>query len=307
MKFNQIKYSRGQQIVFVVLACFIVGCFIANWSAKKFGLFNKIIELPTNNNFTPDSTLLTEIKSFEAQLDSFEWQCQREFSPRRQTNLTRERFEFDPNTIDSVDILRLGFQPFMAHNWLQYRRHGGKIYTHKKLRSIYGIDTILVDSLKEFLTFYSIKPEIKDSSTTYKPKEFFTFELNSADTALLCKLPGIGKGRAAMIINLRTTLGGFYSAEQLREIENIPDSIIDKILPYITIELDSLKTIDINHSSIKRLHKHPYISYYQARAIYNLRWDKKHKGKIENLEELLNLKEFSKEDFEKVKNYLRIN
>lgn len=307
MKFNQIKYSRGQQIVFVVLACFIVGCFLANWSAKKFGLFNKIIELPTNNNFTPDSTLLTEIKSFEAQLDSFEWQRQREFSPRRQTNLTRERFEFDPNTIDSLNILKLGFQPFMAHNWLQYRRHGGKIYTHKKLRSIYGIDTILVDSLKEFLIFYSIKPEIKDSSTTYKPKELFTFELNSADTALLCKLPGIGKGRAAMIVNLRTTLGGFYSAEQLREIENIPDSIIDKILPYITIELDSLKTIDINHSSIKRLHKHPYISYYQARAIYNLRWDKKHKGKIENLEELLNLKEFSKEDFEKVKNYLRIN
>ena len=307
MKFNQIKYSRGQQIVFVVLACFIVGCFTANWSAKKFGLFNKIIELPTNNNFTPDSTLLTEIKSFEAQLDSFEWQRQREFSPRRQTNLTRERFEFDPNTIDSLNILKLGFQPFMAHNWLQYRRHGGKIYTHKKLRSIYGIDTILVDSLKEFLIFYSIKPEIKDSSTTYKPKEFFTFELNSADTALLCKLPGIGKGRAAMIINLRTTLGGFYSAEQLREIENIPDSIIDKILPYITIELDSLKTIDINHSSIKRLHKHPYISYYQARAIYNLRGDKKHKGRIENLEELLNLKEFSKEDFEKVKNYLRIN
>lgn len=307
MKFNQIKYSRGQQIVFVVLACFIVGCFLANWSAKKFGLFNKIIELPTNINFTPDSTLLTEIKSFEAQLDSFEWQRQREFSPRRQTNLTRERFEFDPNTIDSLNILKLGFQPFMAHNWLQYRRHGGKIYTHKKLRSIYGIDTILVDSLKEFLIFYSIKPEIKDSSATYKAKEFFTFELNSADTALLCKLPGIGKGRAAMIVNLRTTLGGFYSAKQLREIENIPDSIIDKILPYITIELDSLKTIDINHSSIKRLHKHPYISYYQARAIYNLRWDKKHKGRIENLEELLNLKEFSKEDFEKVKNYLIIN
>ena len=307
MKFNQIKYSQGQQIVFVVLACFIVGCFVANWSAKKFGLFNKIIELPTNNNFTPDSTLLTEIKSFEAQLDSFEWQRQREFSPRRQTNLTRERFEFDPNTIDSLNILKLGFQPFMAHNWLQYRRHGGKIYTHKKLRSIYGIDTILVDSLKEFLTFYSIKPEIKDSSTTYKPKEFFTFELNSADTALLCKLPGIGKGRAAMIINLRTTLGGFYSAEQLREIKNIPDSIIDKIIPYVSIELDSVKTININHSSIKRLHKHPYISYYQARAIYNLRWDKKHKGRIENLEELLNLKEFSKEDFEKVKNYLRIN
>lgn len=300
MKFNQIKYSRGQQVVFVVLACFIVGCFVVDW------LYDKL-DSHSEKCFAVDSTIVVEIENFEAALDSFEWQRQREFSPRRQMNLTRERFEFDPNTIDSVDILRLGFQPFMAHNWLQYRRHGGKIYTHKKLRSIYGIDTILVDSLKDFLIFYSTKPEIKDSSATYKPKELFTFELNSADTALLCKLPGIGKGRAAMIVNLRTTLGGFYSAEQLREIENIPDSIIDKIIPYVSIELDSVKTININHSSIKRLHKHPYISYYQARAIYNLRWDKKHKGRIENLEELLNLKEFSKEDFEKVKNYLIIN
>ena len=300
MKFNLVKYSRGQQVVFVVLACFIVGCFVVDW------LYDKL-DSHSEKCFAVDSTIVVEIENFEAALDSFEWQRQREFSPRRQMNLTRERFEFDPNTIDSVDILRLGFQPFMAHNWLQYRRHGGKIYTHKKLRSIYGIDTILVDSLKDFLIFYSTKPEIKDSSATYKPKELFTFELNSADTALLCKLPGIGKGRAAMIVNLRTTLGGFYSAEQLREIENIPDSIIDKIIPYVSIELDSVKTININHSSIKRLHKHPYISYYQARAIYNLRWDKKHKGRIENLEELLNLKEFSKEDFEKVKNYLRIN
>lgn len=300
MKFNQIKYSRGQQVVFVVLACFIVGCFVVDWLYDKF-------DSHSESCFAVDSTIVVEIENFEAALDSFEWQRQREFSPRRTMILTRERFEFDPNTIDSVDILRLGFQPFMAHNWLQYRRHGGKIYTHKKLRAIYGIDTVLVDSLKEFIVFYSVKPEIQDNVAVYKPKEFFAFELNSADTALLSKLPGIGKGRAAMIVARRTELGGFYSAEQLREIENIPDSIIDNIIPYISVELDSIKTIDINTVGIKRLHKHPYISYYQARAIYNLRWDKWHKGRIESLDELLNLEEFSKDDFERVKHYLKIN
>ncbi|MBO5345772.1 MAG: helix-hairpin-helix domain-containing protein [Paludibacteraceae bacterium] len=299
MNFNKIKYSRGQQIVFVVLACFIVGCFVMDWLYDKF-------DSQTEKCFTPDSTIIAKIENFESELDSFEWQRQREFSPRRQMNLTQEKFEFDPNTIDSIDILRLGFQPFMAHNWLQYRRHGGKIYTHKKLRTIYGIDTLLIDSLKEFMIFYSVKPEIKDSSAIYKPKEFFTFELNSADTALLCKLPGIGKGRAAMIVARRTALGGFYSAEQLREIENIPDSIIDNIMPYITIELDSIKQININRSSVKRLHKHPYISYYQAKAIYDLRWDKKHNGQIENLEELLKLKEFNETEFERIKRYLKV-
>ena len=300
MNLNKIKYSRGQQITFVVLSCFIIGCFTINWGIKKF-YFDKDI------SFTPDSTTIAEIKNFENKLDSIEWQRQREFSPRRPMNLPHKRFEFDPNTIDSIHILKLGFQPYMAHNWLQYRRHKGKIYNHKKLRAIYGIDTLLVDSLKDFMVFNSVKPTIKDSSTIYKPEEYFAFEINSADTALLSKLPEIGKSRATMIVAYRRDLGGFYSAEQLREIENLPDSIIDKIIPYVSIEHDSIKKININHSGIKHLHQHPYISYYQAKAIYNLRWDKKHNGKIEDLDELLKLKEFDKESFEKVKIYLKTN
>lgn len=293
------KYSRGQQIVFVVLVCFIVFCFAIDWSLRKFHYYDE-------NKFMPDSILLSNISQFEAEVDSFKWQQQREFSPHQKINLPREKFIFDPNTIDSINIIRLGFPPFIAHNWLQYRRNGGKIYNCKKLKTIYNIDSLLVDSLCEFMSFESIKPTIKDT-TTYKPKEFFTFELNSADTALLNQLPGIGIGRAAMIVAYRKNLGGFYSAEQLREIENIPDSIVDNIIPYINIELDSIKTIDINKSGIKRLHRHPYISYYQAKAIYNMRWDKKHNGRIENLDELLRLNEITEDDFKRIKHYLKTN
>lgn len=295
MNYNKLKYSRGQQIVFVVLACFIVGCFITDWSIHKFHTLSK-------NKFSPDSILLSNISLFNAELDSLEWQRKQEFSPQHKKELPREKFYFDPNTIDSIDILKLGFKPFMAHNWLQYRRHGGKIYDCNKLRSIYGIDTLLIDSLCPLLTIESIKTTTKDSTIKYKPKEYFQFELNSADTTLLCKLPGIGKGRASMIVTHRIQLGGFYSAEQLKEIENIPDSIIDNLTPYINIEVDSIKKIDINNSSIKRLHRHPYINYYQAKAIYDLRWDKQHKGKIENLDELQKI--FSDKEFEKIKFYL---
>lgn len=299
MLFKQIKYSRGQQITFVVLACFIVGCFLIDWSIRKFYPYS-------DNCFSPDSTLLSDIATFEAQLDSIEWQRKQEFSSRKKVTITREKFTFDPNTIDSIDILRLGFQPFMAHNWLQYRRHGGKIYSTKKLRSIYNIDTLLVDSLSDYITFTAVKPIKKDTFKTYNPKKYFTFELNSADTTLLRQLPGIGKGRAAMIVAYRSSLGGFYSPKQLLEIENIPDSIIDNLTPYIKIELDSIKKIDINRASLKRLHRHPYINYYQAKAIYNLRWDKQHNGIISDLNELLKLKEITPDDFDKIKHYLNI-
>ena len=287
--------------MFVVLACFIVGCFVVNWSVERFFGKNE------NYIFAVDSTLISEIKAFEKGLDSLEWSRKREFSPRKVIDIKeREEFGFDPNTIDSVDMLRLGFQPYMAHNWLQYRRHGGKIYSIEKLRGIYGIDTLLVDSLKEYVSFASVRPIEKIDTARYMRKEFFVFELNSADTTLLAKLPGIGSGRAKMIVNRRRELGGFYSAEQLKEIENIPDSVADALIPYIIIELDSVKMIDVNRVSIKRLHRHPYISYYQAKAIYDLRWDKHHKGRIEDLEDIRKLEVFTDEDFERVRWYLRM-
>lgn len=301
MKFNLVKYSRGQQVVFVVLACFVVGCFVVDWGMKWFGDKGEV------KNFMIDSVLLAEVEAFGSGLDSMEWLRQREFvDKKRFVAQKRERFVFDPNVIDSLDMLRLGFQPYMAHNWLQYRRHGGKIYSIGKLRSIYGIDTVLVDSLRDLAVFESVNPIEKMDSVKYVRKEFFEFELNSADTTLLAKLPGIGSGRAKMIVNRRRELGGFYSVEQLKEIDAMPDSIVEALIPYIIIELDSVKLIDVNRASVKRLHRHPYISYYQAKAIYDLRWDKHHKGRIENLEDIRKLEVFTDEDFERVRWYLRM-
>ncbi len=301
MNLNKIKYSRGQQIVFVVLACFVVGCFVVDWGMKWFGDKGDV------KNFMIDSVLLAEVEAFGSGLDSMEWLRNKDFTPRKEMIVrTRERFVFDPNVIDSVDMLRLGFQPYMAHNWLQYRRHGGKIYSIGKLRSIYGIDTVLVDSLRDLAVFESVNPIKKMDSVKYVRKEFFEFELNSADTTLLAKLPGIGSGRAKMIVNRRRELGGFYSVEQLKEIDAMPDSIVEALIPYIIIELDSVKLIDVNRASVKRLHRHPYISYYQAKAIYDLRWDKHHKGRIENLEDIRKLEVFTDEDFERVRWYLRM-
>ena len=301
MNLNRIKYSRGQQVVFVVLACFVVGCFVVDWGIKWFGDKGEV------KNFMIDSVLLAEVEAFGSGLDSMEWLRNKEFTPRKEMIVrTRERFVFDPNVIDSVDMLRLGFQPYMAHNWLQYRRHGGKIYSIGKLRSIYGIDTVLVDSLRDLAVFESVNPIEKMDSVKYVRKDFFEFELNSADTTLLAKLPGIGSGRAKMIVNRRKELGGFYSVEQLKEIDAMPDSIVEALIPYIIIELDSVKLIDVNRASVKRLHRHPYISYYQAKAIYDLRWDKHHKGRIENLEDIRKLEVFTNEDFERVRWYLRM-
>lgn len=96
-------------------------------------------------------------------------------------------------------------------------------------------------------------------------------ELNSADTTTLMLLHGIGPTFANRIVRYRNRLGGFVREEQLLEVYGFTPELLDHIEPYLHIELDSLRRIPVNSIPLKQLVKHPYIEYYQARDIVNLR------------------------------------
>ena len=96
-------------------------------------------------------------------------------------------------------------------------------------------------------------------------------ELNSADTTTLMLLHGIGPTFANRIVRYRNRLGGFIRKEQLLEVYGFTPELLDHIEPYLHIEPDSLRRIPVNSIPLKQLVKHPYIEYYQARDIVNLR------------------------------------
>lgn len=96
-------------------------------------------------------------------------------------------------------------------------------------------------------------------------------ELNSADTTTLQLLHGIGPAYARRIVNYRERLGGFTNKEQLLEIYGFTPQLLEHISPYLTIDTATINKIDINAIPLKQLIKHPYIEYYQARDIINLR------------------------------------
>jgi len=60
-------------------------------------------------------------------------------------------------------------------------------------------------------------------------------DLNSADEALLCSLPGIGPAKAAAIVEYREAYGPFLSLEDLLNVRGIGPAIIDQITPYVTV------------------------------------------------------------------------
>lgn len=295
MSFEDKNIKRqGKQLKIVVLASFIIVAIYL------------IIRLPQNKH---DDTIYfskadeAKIDSFMAQLDTTSRYKRFEYNDNEEIILPARRlFVFNPNEVDSIEMLELGFKPFMARNLINYRNHGGKILTTEKFKSIYGIDTLLIDSLHDYIQY----PQIVADTTSikkYKTKSLFAFDLNCADTTLLTKLPGIGIGRAKQIINYRRQLGGYHNVAQLHEIEGIPDSIITALSPFASACGDSIKKIFINSSSIRTLKRHPYITYHQAKAIYELRWDKAHKGRLTE-KDLIEIKELTPNDLQRLKPYI---
>ncbi len=60
--------------------------------------------------------------------------------------------------------------------------------------------------------------------------------INTADIAQLCTLPGIGESRAADIIAYRESHGGFAACEDIMQVSGIKESVYNKISSKITVK-----------------------------------------------------------------------
>ncbi|MDR1746240.1 MAG: helix-hairpin-helix domain-containing protein [Tannerella sp.] len=128
-----------------------------------------------------------------------------------------------------------------------------------------------------------------------------TVEINDADTAELKKIPGIGSAFARRIVKYRDMLGGFYSVEQLKEVYGIDEEKYAQLSPWFKADGSHLRTLSVNTLSRDSLSKHPYINYRQAKAIEQLR---KQKKRLTGWENLQLLDEFTEADKQRILPYL---
>ena len=98
-----------------------------------------------------------------------------------------------------------------------------------------------------------------------------TVELNSADTTTLMLLHGIGPAYARRIVRYRERLGGFTRTDQLLEVYGFTPELLVHISPHLSLDTAYLHRININTVELKQLIKHPYVEYYFARDLVNLR------------------------------------
>ncbi len=197
---------------------------------------------------------------------------------------------FDPNKIGLEDWLRLGLNKKVAERIERYKAKGGKFRKKEDLLRVYDFPQDLYEALEPFVQIeskqYASKPkktyEKKYQAKSYTPdtskkwtlkekKQASKFNLNSADTAQLKRLRGIGEKRALNIIKFREKLGGFAQMSQVEEVWGLDSIAIESLKRFTYIEPNSWQKIAINAASANELEKHPYISPKLANVLVNYR------------------------------------
>lgn len=224
-----------------------------------------------------------------------------------------ERFPFDPNTADSMDLLRLGLKIWQVKSIYRYRAKGGIYREPKDFARLYGLT---VKQYRELEPYIRISKDYQPASTlfenekkrvtkrdtfivrsTNKLKENERIDLNELDTSSLKKVPGVGNYYAQEIARYGHRLGGYVSVKQLYEIEDLPE----EVMKYFEIHQPRIRKMNLNKFSLRQLRTHPYLNFYQCKAILDYR---RLKGPLKSMDELRMMKEFTPQDIERLRPYV---
>lgn len=234
--------------------------------------------------------------------------------------------DFDPNTADSLTLVRLGLRPYIARNVLKYRSRGGKFRKAEDFSRIYGLEKDQFEQLRPYIKIAnavvsspaatatpsskkdSLPPEgrhpARESSASFIRQEKYplgtTIDINTADTTEWKKVPHVGSSFARRIVKYRNLLGGYHNLEQLREVYGLDQELYDKIRPWLKPDVGEPVKLAVNKLSLERMRAHPYLNFYQAKAIVELR----KKKKLAGLSDLQLLEEFSATDLLRLEPYL---
>ena len=188
-----------------------------------------------------------------------------------------ETFPFDPNTADSSQLIRLGLQSWQVRNIYKYRARGGVYRKKEDFARLYGLTVKDYHRLEPYIRISSdYQPAAtlvgdkangtNGANGTLYPKKIDSTQhvvLNTADTTTLRQVPGIGIYFAKEIVRYGQRLGGYVSVDQLDEIADFPQAS----KKYFVVQQAHPKKLNVNQLTLQQLRRHPYINYYQARAI----------------------------------------
>jgi competence protein ComEA len=202
-------------------------------------------------------------------------------------------FKFNPNNLSAEKWQELGLTERQINIIKNYTAKGGKFYKPGDLKKIYGITA---DDYKRLAPYIDIP-----SSSGYAVKGNAVVELNSADSAKLTTVQGIGPAFATRIIYYRERLGGFISKEQLKEVYGLDDMKFKEVKDHVKVNPAHIRRININTITFDKLRLMPYLNYKQVNALIEYR---KQHGNYNSMVDLKDIAIIDDQILRKIEPYL---
>ena len=263
-----------------------------------------VVHLVYFHAFRPaDSIPELEIQVLVARLDEKRAVASKE-------NKSIELFRFEPNKLDSIGWLNLGFSPAQVRAILKYRRKA-PFKVKKDLARLFVISDERYMELEPFVDLPVKLPgtpvleQVIDQDEAREMEEEWkeVVDLNTADADALESLPYIGPKTAAQIISFRDLLGGFHSTDQLADVYYLREKpeAIRALMPLVTVGSAEVRKFNVNEAHAPALADHPFISWKQAKALVNYR---RQHGPFGELAEIKQCQLIDEELFIKIAPYL---
>ncbi|WP_300750557.1 helix-hairpin-helix domain-containing protein [uncultured Alistipes sp.] len=226
---------------------------------------------------------------YKPRYDTLRRSSRRTFERRKRDTVPLVPFRID--TMTARFLRAIGFTKRQAEAIADYNTLIGGFRDEEELRGY----AIIGDSAGRRLAAFAIFPERR--RPLHDP-----VELNTADSATLRTVSGIGEKTVVTILDYRRRLGGFHRAEQLAEVPGVMERNYERIIKQISVDSCRISKIDINFAPPNMLAEHPYIPPRMLRKILKRR---QLKGGWSTLQEMIDENILSPEEAERLRPYLR--
>ncbi|QEM12022.1 helix-hairpin-helix domain-containing protein [Mucilaginibacter rubeus] len=183
-------------------------------------------------------------------------------SAANHTTLPITLFKFNPNNLAVTSWIKLGLTEHQAQVIKHYEEKGGRFFTRGDVQKMYSISPTEYKRLEPYI-------DLPDGPALHinKVKPGEVVDINSADSARLTMIHGIGPAFARRIVRYRQRVGGFYSKEQLKEVYGLDQEKYDQIKDEVAVDGRHIIKVNINRATFNDLRRFPYMSFKQMDAI----------------------------------------
>jgi len=309
------KLEKEGVFVFLLLILFICGVLYTmdwiNWKAnpnpeKIKSEFARIEQLIDSAHTAKIEIEKAEKEAKYAKRNNFKETDDLNSSPFSYTN-------FNPNEFTVEMGQSIGLSEKQSGSIINYIEKGGQFRIKSDFKKMYVISDEKYADLEEYISlpdeypkdspnkFEKKVPEYKEKKKEY-PIDYA--DINSADSATLVKVKGIGGYYAKSIVKYRAELGGYINMEQLKEIYGMDEDRYSELLPFLKLSNPKpFRMINVNTVSKDELKLHPYFDWNLTRSLINYR---ENHGKFEALKDLQKLQLIDTNIYRKIAPYLTL-